>query len=69
MENKIKSLIKKLKRFGYDVKTKTQNYYDPVCGMEATSDLFFVQYHAKNYYFCSQYCKGQFEMRPDEYLD
>lgn len=68
MENKIKSLVKKLKRFGYEIKTKDQSHYDPVCGMEATSDFFFIQYQGKNYYFCSDYCKSQFEMRPDEYL-
>ena len=67
MENKIKSLIKKLRRFGYNVGAKSRNY-DPVCGMEATRDFFSIRYHGKNYYFCSQYCKSQFEIRPNEYL-
>ena len=70
MKNKIRSLVRKLKRFGYSIKTKqANNRHDPVCGMEATSDYFLVQFQGKNYYFCSEYCKDQFEMRPDEYLD
>ncbi len=68
MENKIKSLVKKLKRLGYSIKVKNQIHHDPVCGMEATCDFFSAQYQGKNYYFYSQYCKGQFEISPNEYL-
>lgn len=68
MENRIKSFIKKLKRFGYNIKTKERNHYDPVCGMKATADFFLAQYQGKSYYFCSEYCKRQFEINPNEYL-
>lgn len=39
MQNKIKNLIKKLSRFGYHVKPSNSRRMDPVCGMEATSDI------------------------------
>jgi len=64
MENKIKSLIKKISRFGYDVKLKNQKNIDPVCGMEAVSDFFKSEYKDKTYYFCSEYCKKQFDENP-----
>ncbi|MDP3955778.1 MAG: hypothetical protein Q8Q18_00840 [bacterium] len=39
MENKIKSLIRKLSRLGFGAKAKKKGHIDPVCGMDATSDL------------------------------
>ncbi len=68
MENKIKSLIKKLSRFGFSVKPKDKDKVDPVCGMEASSDLLKVDYQGKSYFFCSDYCKQQFEKDPKTYI-
>ncbi|MBI2052463.1 MAG: YHS domain-containing protein [Candidatus Sungbacteria bacterium] len=67
MENKIKSLIKKLRRFGFSVKPKNNRYTDPVCGMETSGDLFKIEYQGKSYYFCSDHCKNQFTANPDNY--
>jgi YHS domain-containing protein len=68
MENKIKSLIKKLSRLGFSVKPKNKDRLDPVCGMESSYDLFVFDYQGKNYYFCSEYCKQQFQKNPTAYL-
>ena len=68
MENKIKSLIKKLSRFGYKVTPKNKKNIDPVCGMEATSDFFTSEYKDKKYYFCSQHCKEKFEENSANYV-
>jgi YHS domain-containing protein len=67
MENRIKSLIKKLGKLGFNVKPKNKDRLDPICGMEASSDLFISEYGGKNYYFCSEYCKQQFEKAPEDY--
>ncbi|MDP2933030.1 MAG: YHS domain-containing protein [bacterium] len=64
MPNKIKSLVKKLSKFGYYVKPKTESRYDPVCGMKATSDLIASSHQGRAYYFCSDHCKEQFEANP-----
>lgn len=69
MENKIKSLIKKLSRFGFSVKPKGSRHTDPVCGMEASGDLFKAEYQGKSYYFCSNHCKNQFVANPADYVD
>ena len=68
MENKIKSLIRKLNRFGFSVKPKKESYIDPVCGMEASSDLFQTNFREKSYYFCSNHCKEQFENGPGNFV-
>ena len=67
MQNKIKNLIKKLSKFGYNVRSKNSRRVDPVCGMEATSDLFKVAYEGQDYFFCSVHCKGEFEAKPEDY--
>ena len=67
MENKIKSLIKKLGKLGFSVRPKNKGHMDPVCGMESSGDLFSGAYNAKDYYFCSDYCKQQFEKDPEKY--
>jgi YHS domain-containing protein len=44
---------------------------DPVCGMQV--DRNKAQYHmthkGKDYYFCSQECKKQFERNPERYIE
>ena len=69
MENKIKSIIKKLSRLGFSVKPKGHKHIDPVCGMEASSDLFKADYKGKSHYFCSDHCQGQFVANPGNYAD
>lgn len=69
MENRIKSLIKKLSRLGFHVKPKSNNkHIDPVCGMEASADLFKADYENKSYYFCSDHCQQQFKKDPEAYI-
>ena len=69
MENRIKSLIKKLSRFGFSVKPKKENHIDPVCGMTVSDDSLKADYKGKSYYFCSSYCKEQFVVNHGEYVD
>ena len=68
MENRIKSLIKKLSRLGFSVKPKKNSHKDLVCGMEASGDLFKSDYQGKSYFFCSDHCKQQFEKEPEAYI-
>lgn len=69
MENRIKSLIKKLSRFGFSVKPKNKGHIDPVCGMEASADLFKADHKGKSYYFCSDHCQEQFKKDPEAYIE
>ncbi|MEK7193414.1 MAG: YHS domain-containing protein [Patescibacteria group bacterium] len=69
MENKIRSLIKKLSRFGFSVRSKNKDHIDPVCGMEASGGLFKADYKDKNYYFCSDHCREKFAANPDNYVN
>lgn len=69
MENKIKSIIKKLSRLGFSVKPKKTGHKDLVCGMEASGDLFKAEYKGKSYYFCSDHCQKQFIANPSEFAD
>jgi len=69
MQNNIKSLIKKLSRFGFSVKSKGSKHIDPVCGMESSDDLFKAEYKGKSYYFCSDHCREQFISNPSGYVD
>ncbi len=69
MENKIRSLIKKLSRLGFRVKPKSNKYIDPVCGMEASGDIFKADYQGKSYYFCSGHCQSQFAVNPGNYVN
>lgn len=68
MENKIKSLIKKLGKLGFSV-SKNPSHKDPVCGMRVSNDLLQVEYKNQTYYFCSEHCKEQFETKPTNYVD
>lgn len=69
MENRIKSLIKKLSRLGFRIKPKKLKYTDPVCGMESSADLFKADYESKSYYFCSAHCEQQFKKDPEAYIE
>jgi Cu(I)/Ag(I) efflux system membrane fusion protein len=41
---------------------------DPVCGMTVeTAKAKKTEYRGKTYYFCSDYCKGEFEKDPQKY--
>jgi YHS domain-containing protein len=68
MENRIKSLIKKLSRLGFSVKPKNNSHIDPVCEMKVSSDLLKADYQGKSYFFCSDHCKQQFEKDPEAYI-
>ena len=42
---------------------------DPICGVEIEEQTaeFKSEYGSQTYYFCSQKCKEQFELRPEQY--
>jgi YHS domain-containing protein len=42
---------------------------DPICNMEVDEQTaeFKSQYGSQTYYFCSEECKEQFELRPEQY--
>ena len=67
MENRIKSLIKKLSRFGFHVRPKSDKHIDPVCGMQPTEGIDLIHENIK-YSFCSDHCKEQFEKEPETYI-
>lgn len=67
MENKIKSLIKKMTRSGYEVKPEGAKHKDPVCGMQASEGIA-TRYKDVTYYFCSDHCRKEFVANPDNYV-
>jgi YHS domain-containing protein len=42
---------------------------DPICNMEVDEETaeFKSQYGSQTYYFCSEECKDQSELRPEHY--
>jgi YHS domain-containing protein len=42
---------------------------DPICNTEIDEQTaeFKSQYGSQTYYFCSEECKEQFELRPEQY--
>lgn len=68
MENRIKSLIKKLSKHGYHVKSKNNDHVDLVCGMKVSNDLLKTDYLGESYFFCSDHCKKQFDKKPEAYI-
>lgn len=67
MHHKIKSLIKKITKSGYFVKPTNVGHKDPVCGM-SVNDMIKTEYQNNPYYFCSEYCKQQFDEDPAAYV-
>jgi YHS domain-containing protein len=45
-------------------------FKDPICGMEVSESeaTFKYEYKGKTYYFCSLYCKEEFEKEPERYI-
>jgi YHS domain-containing protein len=43
---------------------------DPVCGMDVDEKQAAAktEYNGQTYYFCSAYCKAQFEKEPGKYV-
>ena len=46
---------------------KENEHLDPVCGMVASSEIPESKYQGKDYYFCSEHCKEQFDANPEEF--
>ena len=44
---------------------------DPVCGMDVDEKQAAArtEYSGQTYYFCSPYCKAQFEKEPQKYAN
>lgn len=57
------NFLKKL--FSQEGKTK-----DPVCGMmvDQKTATFRSVYQEKDYYFCSEHCKKQFDENPTQFI-
>ena len=68
MSDKIKSLLKKLRRFGYNATPKSRTT-DVVCNMKVNEGLITSEYRNKTYSFCSEHCKAQFDVNPAQYAD
>jgi len=41
---------------------------DPVCNMPAAGEIA-LDWNAKTYFFCSDYCKRKFENDPETYIN
>ena len=43
---------------------------DPICKMEVDEDsaVYISEYNDKKYYFCSQFCKMDFDKQPEKYI-
>ena len=65
MSNKLKSMLKKLKRLGY--RFRKEKAVDPVCGMEVNADLISATHQNKSYFFCSDHCRREFNDNPSKY--
>ena len=70
MNNRIRSLIQRLSRFGYRA-TPKGGRIDPVCGMEVETTIAqnTLEYEGTVYYFCGKGCRLEFEEDPQHYLD
>lgn len=62
MTNRFKSFFSRFQRTA-----KVDVPRDPVCGMKATTGIS-SDYQGKTYYFCSGYCRQQFEEDPEAYI-
>ena len=48
--------------------SKLQKVADPVCNMKIEPGVFSSNHNGKVYYFCSDYCKQQFDADPNQYI-
>lgn len=51
-------------------KAEAKTQLDPVCGMDINpaTAKYMSHYQDRNYYFCSESCKKQFDANPEKYL-
>jgi uncharacterized protein (DUF302 family)/YHS domain-containing protein len=68
-EEKLKKAIDKISSKNQD--EKIRKVFDFVCGMELNmSDVTHAfEHEGKEYYFCSEVCKGHFVNDPDKYVE
>lgn len=65
---------KQFKRFWHNVSKFSRRFqrsyrrWDPVCGMQATAELFTSTYRGGQYFFCSAHCQSEFEADPIRYV-
>ena len=61
-------LGKFLSKVGFHIEAKGSQI-DLVCGMEVSENTQYKAYYKKNlYFFCSDNCKGHFDIDPEKYL-
>lgn len=53
------------------MKETTANVTDPVCGMSFKPDkaVAHATYKAREYHFCTEACKKQFDADPERYVE
>lgn len=66
MSNKIQTLIKRLKKFGYHV--SKPKIIDVVCNMRVEDGFISSEYKSRTYSFCSEHCKARFNADPDQFM-
>lgn len=66
MSGKIKAWFRKFRKS--DGSTKPKKIADPVCNMRIEPGVFTSEHNGKAYYFCSDYCKTQFDADPSQYI-
>ena len=48
----------------------SENYKDPVCGMDVSEESeIHLSHQGQKYFFCSQYCHDKFQANPESFLD
>jgi YHS domain-containing protein len=68
MSGKIKTWFRKFRASGRDGSGKSKKVADPVCNMKIEPGIFSSDHGGKTYYFCSEYCKAQFDADPAQYI-
>ncbi|MFA5991755.1 MAG: YHS domain-containing protein [Candidatus Doudnabacteria bacterium] len=68
MSGKIKAWFRKFRKSGRDGNNKPKKVVDPVCNMKIEPGIFSSDHGGKTYYFCSEYCKAQFDADPAQYI-
>lgn len=68
MSGKIKTWFRKFRASGRDVNGKSKKVADPVCSMTIEPGIFSSEHGGRTYYFCSEYCKTQFDADPAQYI-
>ena len=67
MSSKIKVWFRKFRKSGRNTNDKPKNIVDVVCDMKIQPGIFSSEHGGRSYYFCSEYCKTQFDANPAQF--